>query len=134
MSEENLELVRRAWEAWQRGDIDALFEVWDRDIVWDTTHFQDWPESTYEGHEGVRRFLSEWLELWDEYEAGVDESLATRDGRVISLAWQRGKGHQSGLEMDIEWAQIATFRDGKITRIDNYDNRGTALEAAGLSK
>ena len=36
--------------------------------------------------------------------------------------------------MDIEWAQIATFRDGKITRIDNYDDRDAALKAAGLSE
>ena len=134
MSEENVELTRRSWEAWQRGDVDAMFELWDRDIVWDMTHFHDGLESTYEGHEGVRNFLSEWLEVWDDYEMGVDETLATPDGRVISLAWQRGKGRQSGLEMHNEWAQIATFRDGKITRIDNYDDRDAAFEAAGLSE
>ena len=78
------------------GDIDAMFELWDRDIVWDTTHFRDWPESSLQGHEGVLNFLSEWLEVWDDYEMGVDETLATPDGRVISLAWQRGKGRQSG--------------------------------------
>jgi hypothetical protein len=36
--------------------------------------------------------------------------------------------------MDVEWAQIYTFRDGKVTQIDNYDNRETALKAAGLSE
>jgi ketosteroid isomerase-like protein len=134
MSEENVELVRRAWEAWQRGDIDAQFEFWDRDIVWDLTHFREWPESTYDGHEGVRRFLSEWLEVWDEYEVGLDETLATPDGRVMSLAWQRGKGRESGLVMEMEWAQIYTFQGHKITRIDNYDDRDAALKAAGLSE
>jgi hypothetical protein len=35
--------------------------------------------------------------------------------------------------MDFEWGQIATVRNGKMTRIENYDNRAEALEAAGLS-
>jgi ketosteroid isomerase-like protein len=48
--------------------------------------------------------------------------------------WQRGKGRQSGLEMYVESALIFTLRAGKVTRIDNYDNRETALEAAGLSE
>ena len=40
------------------------------EIVWDLTHFRDWPDRTYRGAEGVRRFLTEWLEIWDDYEAG----------------------------------------------------------------
>ena len=64
----------------------------------------------------------------------VDETLPTRDGRVISLAWQRGKGRQSGLEMDMEWAQIFTLRNGKVTRIDHYDTREAPLEATELSE
>jgi ketosteroid isomerase-like protein len=87
----------------------------------------------YRGDEGVRRFLNEWLEVWDEYEVGVDEILAAPDGRIVSLAWQRGKGRRSGLPMEMEWAQITTMRDGKIIQMDNYDRRSQALEAAGLS-
>lgn len=97
------------------------------------THFRDWPDVTYRGDKGARRFLDEWLEVWDQHESGVDEILAAPDGRIVSLAWQRGKGRHSGLPMEIEWAQITTLRDGKIVRIDNYDERSTALEAAGLS-
>jgi ketosteroid isomerase-like protein len=132
MSGENVEVVERGWEAWLRGDLDALAELWDPEVVWDVSHFRDWPEPAYLGIDGVKRFITEWLEVWDDYEVGVDETLAAPDGRVISLAWQRGKGRQSGLEMDVESALIFTLRDGKVTRIENYDNRETALEAAGL--
>jgi ketosteroid isomerase-like protein len=76
----------------------------------------------------VERFLSEWLDVWDDYEVGVEDVLAAPDGRVISLIWHRGKG----LAMEMEMAQIASLRDGKITRLDNYDDRAEALEAAGL--
>ena len=127
-----MNLVREAWDAWLRGSVDDLFAFWHPEIVWDMTQFRDWPDATYRGDEGVRRFLDEWLEVWDEHESGVDEILAAPDGRIVSLAWQRGKGRHSGLPMEIEWAQITTLRDGKIIRIDNYDDRSKALEAAGL--
>jgi ketosteroid isomerase-like protein len=88
----------------------------------------------YVGHAGVRRFFGEWLEVWDDYEVGVDEILEAPDGRVVTLAWQRGRGRHSGLTMDMKWAMISTIRDGKTVRMDNYDDRRQALEAVGLSE
>ena len=132
MSQENVEIVRSGWDAWTRGDIDGIFEAWDPEVVWDLTHFRDWPDRIYRGHEGVRRFLSDWLELWDAYEVGVDAILAAPGDRVVALAWQRGKGRESGLPMEMEWAQIATIRGGRVTRVENFDKREEALEAAGL--
>jgi ketosteroid isomerase-like protein len=134
MSQENVEIVREAWDAWLRGDMDSLLSCYDPEVVWNLTHFRDWPDNTYRGHQGVRRFLEEWLEVWDDYEAGVEEIRTAPDGRVVSLAWQRGRGRQSGLAMEIEYALIVTVRDGMILRLDNYDERSDALEAAGLSE
>ena len=134
MSQENVEVVREAWEAWQRGDLPGLFRHFDPDIVWDTSHFHDWPESTYHGIEGVERFLREWLDVWDGLEIEVEEVRAASDERVVSLILQRGTGRSSGLAMEMEMAQVATLRNGKVTRFDNYENRAEALGAAGLSK
>jgi ketosteroid isomerase-like protein len=135
MSQENVDTVREAWDAWLRGDMDALFaSYFDRDVVYDLTHFREWPDHTYRGLEGVRRLLSEWRELWVAFEARVDEVLAVPDGRVVVLSWQRGKGRQSGLPMDMEWAQIISVRDGKVTRVDAFDDRAEALRTAGLSE
>jgi ketosteroid isomerase-like protein len=124
--------VRRGWDAWLRGDLPGLFRQCDPEVVWDTSHYRDWPESAYYGIEGVERFLSEWLAVWDDYEVGVEDVFPAPDGRVVTLFWHRGKGRKSGLAMEVEIAQIATVRDGKITRLDNYDDRAEALEAAGL--
>lgn len=134
MSKENVEVVRQAWDAWLGGDPEGMLAQYDPEIVWDLTHFRDWPDKTYRGKDGVRRFFAEWLEVWDAYEVGVDEILAAPDGRVVSLAWNRGKGRKSGLSMHIKWGQIATVKDGKICRLDNYDDRAEALKAAGLSE
>src|SRR2546421_7550611 len=115
MSQENVEVVRAAWDAWGRGDMDGLFAFLAQDVVFDTAHIRDWPEPEYIGHAGLRRFLTEWLEVWDAFEVGVD--VAAPDGRVVALFWQRGRGRHSGLAMDVKWAQIATIHDGKLFRM-----------------
>src|SRR5690242_8296979 len=120
MSQENVEIVREGWKAWLRGDLPGVFRNFDPEIVWDTSHFRDWPESNYYGIEGVQQFLEEWLEVWDEYEMSLEDVLATSDGRVVSLFCHRGKGRGSGIPIELEMAQVATLRDGRITRLANY--------------
>jgi ketosteroid isomerase-like protein len=109
-----------------------LFRHFDPNVVWDTSHFHDWPESSYHGIDGVERFLGEWRDVWDGLEVEVEDVRAALDGRVVSLVLQRAKGRGSGLAMEMKTAQIATLRDGKVTRIDNYEDRAEALEAVGL--
>ncbi|MDQ3671382.1 MAG: nuclear transport factor 2 family protein [Actinomycetota bacterium] len=134
MSGENVDVIREGWEAWQRGDLPGLFRQFDPDVVWDTSHFHDWPESSYHGIEGVERFLREWLEVWDDLEIEVQAVRDASDERVVSLILQRGTGRSSGLAMEMKMAQVATLRNGKVTRLDNYENHAEALEAAGLSE
>jgi uncharacterized protein len=134
MSHENVEVVREGWDAWTRGDLSALLRYFDPNVVWDTSHFHDWPESTYHAIEGVERFLSEWSDVWDDYEIHVEDIRAAPDGRVVSLIVQRARGRSSGLAMEMKSAQVATLRDGKVTRIDNYEDRAEALEATGLGE
>ena len=134
MSEQNVEVARRAWDAWGRGDLDGILAVCTEDVVFGTTHMRDWPEPEYRGHDGVRRFLAEWLEVWDGFEVGVDELISARDGRVVSLFWQRGKGRHSGQSMDVHWATVTSTRGDRLGRIEVYDDRAEALKAVGLSK
>jgi ketosteroid isomerase-like protein len=134
MSQENVEIVRRAFDAFRRGDLDDVLALCDRDVVLDLTHNHDWPEGTYVGHAGVRRFLTELLELWEDFEVGVDEHISAPDGRIVSLWWQRGRGRHSGLTINMELAHITTVRNGKHLRIDSYDDCDQALKAAGLEE
>jgi ketosteroid isomerase-like protein len=132
MSQDNVEIAQAGWDAWLRGDMPALFSWFAPDVVWDTSHFHDWPESSYHGAEGVERFLREWRDVWKDLELTVEDVRAAPDGRVLSLIRQRATGRKSGLAMDMETAQIATLRNGKVTRLDNYEDRAEALEAVGL--
>lgn len=132
MSRENVETVRAAADAWVRGDFDAMFETWHEDVVWDTTHFDGWPENPiYRDKHEVRRFLREWLQTWDRYEASYE---VTEAGERVVLFWlQRMVGRSSAVPVELESTQILTFRDEKVSRVDNYTDREEALEAAGLS-
>jgi ketosteroid isomerase-like protein len=135
MSEENVAAVRRAWDAWMRGDLDAQFETFDPAVEWTTTNYFGWPEDdVYSGHAGVRRFFEEWLASWERYEAGVEEILDVDEDRVLVLCWQRGVGPGSQAPVEMDFAQLCTLRRGLVCRVDAYSDRQAALEAAGLSE
>jgi ketosteroid isomerase-like protein len=65
MSKENLEIVRRLMEAWERRDMEAVFALYDPAIVWDNSTLPAPNAGVYHGHEGVRQFFREWLEAFE---------------------------------------------------------------------
>jgi ketosteroid isomerase-like protein len=135
MSHENVEVVKRCWDAWIRGDLNTLFENFDPAVEWDTTNFEGWPEDeVYHGHDGVRRFFEEWLASWERYEAGVEEYLDVDGDRVLVLCWQRGFGPGSHVPVEMDFAQLCTLRRGLVCRFEAYSDRREALEAVGLSE
>ena len=133
MSEDNLEIVRRSWDAWIHGDLAGMYAFWATDAVWDLSNFADAPEEVFQGVEAIDRFFQDWLGIWDDYEVGVDDFLVAPDGRIVVLYWHRGRGHRSGLEMELHNAQISTVSDGKITRMEIWDDPSEALAAVGLN-
>jgi hypothetical protein len=133
MSEENVAAVRRAWEAWIRGDLDAAFAETSPDFEWDLRHFPGWPDGQiFKGRDAVTGFFQRWRDSWDEYEAGVDDYVDVGENRVLVLGWQSGRGRGSGAATEMEWAQIYTVRDGRLLRCENYADREEALRAVGM--
>jgi uncharacterized protein len=135
MSQENVEIVRRGWEAWMRGDIDGVFAVFDPAVEWDTTKYEGWPEDgVYRGHAGVRKFMEDWLASWDRYETGVDEYLDAGGDCVVALCWQQGFGPGSDAPVRMDWTQVCRLKDGLVWRVEAWSDRQKALEAVGLRK
>jgi ketosteroid isomerase-like protein len=134
MSDENVEIVRRATEEFSRGGTDAVIDTfWVPEIVWDMTPTHIPGFGVYTGYDEVRAFMAEWFSAFefDDWEMEIEE-LFDRGDRVVSILSQRGHGTSSGAEVSVEFAQVFTLRAGKIVRIDNYLDRPKALEAAGL--
>jgi ketosteroid isomerase-like protein len=133
MSQENVEIVRRGWEAWIKRDMDALFALFDPAVEWDTTNFEGWPEDgVYHGHAEVRRFMEDWLASWDRYEAGVEEYLDAGGDSVVVLCWQQGFGPGSDAPVHMDFAQVCRVKDGLVCRIEAWSDREKALHAVGL--
>jgi ketosteroid isomerase-like protein len=136
MSQENLELVRRAFEEFNRGGVEAMVDTfWHPQIVYDMTPAGIPGFGVYTGYEEVRGLFADWFAAFefDEWQLEVDE-LFDRDERVVVMARQHGPGSSSGADVGLKFAQVLTLSPGKIVRVDNYLDRGQALEAAGLSE
>jgi ketosteroid isomerase-like protein len=138
MSEENVEIVRRAFEAFNRGGAEAVIGdgLWSPEIVWNVSPTGVPGLGVYRGYDEVRSFFEDdWFQAFPshEWEIEVDELIDNGD-QVIAMSRQRGRGASSGVAAELELAQICTLRDGAIVRTDTYLDRAKALEAVGLSE
>jgi ketosteroid isomerase-like protein len=134
MSEQNLELVRASWDAWNRGDMDALFEFYDPEVEWDMSHSYVPDMGVFHGHEGIREFFREWRAFFAEYWAEPEDFVGGDDAVVVRVR-QGGRGRAStvGVEMPAYW-QVYRLRDGRAVRVEIYRDESEALEAAGLKR
>jgi ketosteroid isomerase-like protein len=131
MSAENVEIVRRGYEQFiETGEI--LGDLVAPGFVWDMSTFRGWPErKAYEGAEGIREFLDEWGEAWGEWRLEVVEIKDAGDD-VIAILHQTGSSKTTGLEVEMDFAQVWTVEGGKQTRARLYADPDEALRAVGL--
>ena len=134
MSQQNVEIVRGAWDLWNRDDIDAMVACYTAGCEFDVTRYPSWPDiqGTLRGADEMRRFFSAFLATWDAHDARLETLLDAGNDRVLAVIRQRFRGRDSGAEVEMHWAQIYTLRNGLIARIDNYSDRSEAFEAVGL--
>jgi len=131
MSAENVEIVRSGYEhVIATGEL--LEEIGHPDFVWDMSTFGNWPEQqTYEGVEGARRFMADWTSAWEDWRLEVRELIDAGDN-VLAIVHQSGRSKATGLEVDMDFAQVWTLKDGKQTRMRMYADPDEALRAVGL--
>ncbi|HEY7836158.1 MAG TPA: nuclear transport factor 2 family protein [Solirubrobacteraceae bacterium] len=131
MSESNVELMRRAYERFKAHGTPNP-ELAAPGFVWDMTNMVGWPEQqTYEGQDGMLRFLAQWTEPFDDWGLEV-ESLHESGDKVVALLRQHGRSKMTGLAVDMSFAQVWTFREGRYARMDMYSDTEKALADAGV--
>ena len=128
MSEANLQVVRDLMKAFNDRDESAI-DHYAEDVEYRLIGgFSGMAGETLRGREAVLRFAQEMIEnLRAHFEV---ERLFEKDGRVVLIASTLGAGDASGVAVEWRWGQIYTFRDGKISEVDNYWEADEALEAA----
>ena len=137
MSEENVAIVRRIFEAAARRDNSATLPLYAADVEWDISHAPAREliagSHIYHGHEGLAHFFAEWYEAWENVDSDYEELIDAGD-QVVSVETTRGRGRRSGAEVNIPHAAVWTIRDGKVARVVWYATRGEALAAAGVER
>ena len=129
MSQENVEIVEEAHRRfsetgepiWERIDPDT--EVFDHDVL---------DAGTYRGPRGVARWLANFGESWEHFEMDLARVIDVGD-QVVSLFRIRAVGAGSGVTVERDDAMVWTFRDGRLLRLDYFNNPAQALEMVGLS-
>ncbi len=134
MSQENVELIHRAVDAYNRRDPDGLLTDWAPDAVLDWSNALIFEAGVYRGHEQIRAFMEEFSAVWEEVRIEiVDGPVEVEDGLFITenVAYLRGR---DGIEVQARAAWLIAIEDGKQTSLTLYQTKQEALEAAGLSE
>ena len=127
MSQENVEVLRRANEFLERGEVCP--DCYDPEIEYTTQ--PDSPNyTTYKGLDGLRRSLASVGEAWDGIRVELRDVIE-QDDVIVALLHFRLRGH-SGVELEVDQGWAYWMRDGKIRRLKQYGTKREALEAAGL--
>jgi ketosteroid isomerase-like protein len=132
MSQENVELVRRANELFNAGDPPAFFELFDSELIYRTR--TDEPDArVHYGLADYKRYVASVLDAFDDLWFEVHELVDLGD-QVVAVTDLRGQGRESGADVRGKYAQLCTIRDGRLVEVAEYATKGEALEAAGLSE
>jgi ketosteroid isomerase-like protein len=123
----NLQVVARAYEHLNRGDVDALVELCHPEFRLDMSE-RVFNPATYDGHEGVRRFYAEVREVWEEFRWDPERLMAA-GGRVVALLHSHGRGRGSGVEIDRRNAMLWTLERGHAVSARLYVDQEQARDA-----
>jgi ketosteroid isomerase-like protein len=134
MSQENVDVVKRANALLNQGDWDELASLCDPDVVFcDLRNAAD-IQQTLEGSEPVLGLLAQWSEVFDDFGAEIYEYMGVGPHVVCDVRWY-ARGQTSQMPVDVRQTDVYELRDGKIIRITlGYATRAEALEAVGLSE
>ena len=134
MSEEDVEILRQGFEAFARGDVEAVLARLDPDVDWRPAIAPILGVDAVRGRGAVRDFFRR--ELFDGFDEFRAEPVAYEDlgDAVLVTVRYVGRGESTGLEIDQTFASLYWLQDGKTVRMRDYPTRAEALEAAGLSE
>ena len=131
MSQENLEVVRRAFEAFAAQGPQAMVDYWDPEIeLWLPSGLIQ-SGGTYRGHAAVLDWMKEWAEAWDEIDYTPEEFTEAGDSVLVRVLYE-GRGKGGGVRVEGRFWYLLKLRNGMLLSWRLYPDKAEALEAAGL--
>jgi hypothetical protein len=131
MPQAEIAMLRTGYEAFNRGDWDAVFELGPPDFELQTAERVISP-GTYRGREEARRFFEDLFEPFEEVVVEPEKFIETGD-LIVVLIVARSRPIGSSAVVENRIAHLWTMRDGETIRLQIFPERAKALEAAGLS-
>jgi ketosteroid isomerase-like protein len=131
MSQENVDVVRASFEAWNAGDMEAWSGFLAPDVIWRVE--KNWPEQgPFIGREAVLRAVQQGRETWDTDTAEpIGEFFHAADRVAVRFVWH---GHGHGPESHMEMTCVYTVREGMISAFEFFWDHAEALKIAGLTE
>lgn len=129
-----MEIVRKAiaYEYDGVGDRAEAEAIFDPQVVMNPTSEGLDEEPSY-GPDAMRDDWERWASAFEDLTVTFEEFIDAGD-QVVVVAHHQGRGRKSGVAVDARYFEVYTLREGKVSQIDEYDDRAEALEAAGLSE
>jgi ketosteroid isomerase-like protein len=128
MSRANVERIKAGFAAHNRGDLDALLELYDPEVVFETLLL-----GTHHGNAAIRLIYQENQKTMAGYDV-VPVELIDGGDKVVAVAQMAGAGSTSRIALDDQFAFVFTFKDERVVREQAFRNREEALEAAGVGE
>jgi ketosteroid isomerase-like protein len=133
MSQENVELLYRSYDALNRRDLDAYLALIDPEVEF-TPRILQMEGGSYRGHKGIREWLRTLLDAFPDFSSEVLEVREPRRDILIVSIRVRGHGLEGGVPFAEVWWQAIKARDGKAIWVQNFGTEAEALDAVGLSE
>jgi ketosteroid isomerase-like protein len=129
MAQDNVDVVQGAWDAFGRGDIEAVLEAFSPAAQTRVPESLPWG-GTYVGPDGFNDFLARLSERFEQFSATPDKVLGADDNHVVVLATTKGRTRSGNA---FEWSAIWIYqlRDGKIADAETFGDTARVLEALG---
>jgi ketosteroid isomerase-like protein len=127
MSQENLEVVRQIYDAWNRSETSRLADLFDEHVQLRLNAVM----GRYVGREGVRQFVADLLADWSQLSLTIEEAVVQGD-QVVVIVREEGIGRSSHVPITSIENHVWTVRGGRACHAAAYPSRVQALEAAGV--
>jgi ketosteroid isomerase-like protein len=132
MSQENVEIVRRIFEEWERGNFWTA-DYLDPDVAFTWVNAILTPGGETRGIAELTERVQEFLGAWDGLTAAA-EQLVDAGERIVAVEEWRGRGKTSGAPVQVRQGSVWTISNRRVIRVVVYSDPAEALEAVGLSE